>query len=47
MRWLSADAPSQTQGEIKITRILKTKFPGHKDVLVEDVSGIMGFQACA
>ena len=40
VRWLSADAPSQTQGEIKITGILKTKFPGHKDVVVEDVSGI-------
>ena len=39
-RWMSGVEPQQTDGEIKITEVLKTKFPGHKEVKVEDISGI-------
>lgn len=41
-RQQSSDAPKLTDGEQKITKILKTKFPKAEDVQVQDISGGCG-----
>ncbi|CAH1793671.1 unnamed protein product [Owenia fusiformis] len=42
IKWLSADTTSESEGERVLTERLKEKFPGAKDVKVQDISGGCG-----